>query len=143
MSCPTPVSLSQNKPGPTVDELTRRIDVSGVDCCLGKHVQDDLPEVVEPPVAEEFFGPPGGRGVQRGGGDDGVREVYLLPIHVKDRLDRHIGADLPGVVGGLGHLVDDGLIASDDAAEPEALVIKGEMPYQSQTASSRGQHRPP
>ena len=114
-----------------------------MDCGLGKHVQDDLPEVVQPPVAEEFFGPPNGRGVQRGGGDDGVREGYLLLIHVKDRLDRHIGPDLPGVVGSLGHLVDDALIASHDGAEPEALVIKGEMPYQSQTAPSRGHHRPP
>ena len=41
---------------------------------------------------------------------------------------RRNGADMPGVVGSLGHLVDDGLLASDDAAEPEALVIEGGMP---------------
>jgi hypothetical protein len=45
----------------------------------------DLQDVVEPPVADEICGPPSGRGFARGGGDDGVREVHLLPIHVKDR----------------------------------------------------------
>src|ERR1035437_183989 len=124
----TRVSLGQHKPGPTVDEFARRVEVSGVDRCLGKHVQDDLADVVEPPVAEELFGPPGGRGVWRGGGDDGVREVYLLPVRVKDHLDRHVGADFPGVVWSHSYLVDDDLLARDDAAEPEALVIEGEMP---------------
>ena len=57
------VSLSQNKPSPAVDELTHRVEVPGVDCGLGQHVQDDLPEVVEPPVAEQLLGPQGGRGV--------------------------------------------------------------------------------
>ena len=42
------------------DEFTRRVNVSGVDRRLRKHVQADLAEVLEPPVAEELYGPPGG-----------------------------------------------------------------------------------
>ena len=57
------LSLGQHKPGPTVDEFTGRVEVSGVYGCLGKHVEDDLADVVEPPVGEELFGPPGGRGI--------------------------------------------------------------------------------
>jgi hypothetical protein len=36
---------------------------------------------------------------------------------------------VPGVFGGFGQFVDDGLLAGDSAAEPEPLDIQGEMLY--------------
>ena len=86
---------------------------------LGEHVQDDLAQTVEPPVTEQVLGPPGGGGVQRSGGDDGVRQRCLLSVHVENRSDRHAETHLPGIVRRIRQFVDDGLLASDDAAERE------------------------
>src|SRR5262245_59624801 len=57
-------SLGQDKPLSAVDELTRRVEMTGVTGGLRNHVQHNLPQRVKPPVAEEFGRPPGRRGVQ-------------------------------------------------------------------------------
>ncbi len=126
-------SFGQDEPSPAVDELTHHVEMTGVACGLGHHMQDNFPQIVKAPVAEEVGGPPGRWGIQRSGGDDGVRAVDLLPVQVEHSRGRHIHPDdAPGVVGGVGQCVDGGLLAGDNTAEPELLDIQGEMLYQSQ-----------
>jgi hypothetical protein len=55
-------------------------------------------------------------------------------------LGRHVRADLPG--GGSGPAQVERL-AGDHAAEPEPLVIEGQMPHQPQACPPRRQHWPP
>jgi hypothetical protein len=108
-------SFRQDKPAPAVDELARRVEMASVACCLSHDMEHDLPQVVQPEVAEEVAGPPGRCGVQGCGGNDGVRAVDLPPIHLEHGLGRHLRADVPGV-GGIGQSVDGRLLASDDGA---------------------------
>lgn len=107
---------------------------------FGDHKQRDFTDRVQSEVPEAICGPPGRRGVQRRGGDDGVRTVDLLPVPVEDGLDRRIRADLPGM-GSYGQLVDDVLLARDNGPEPESLDIQGKMLDESQACPPRRQDR--
>lgn len=49
--------------GTAIDQLTRRIEVTGVNRGLGHRVQDDLPHIRKPP-ADQVFRPPGRSRVQ-------------------------------------------------------------------------------
>jgi len=86
-------SFGQDEPSPAVDELTHHVEMTGVACGLGHHMQDNFPQIVKAPVAEEVGGPPGRWGIQRSGGDDGVRAVDLLPVQVEHSRGRHIHPD--------------------------------------------------
>ncbi len=71
--------------------------MAGVTGGLDDHVQDDLPDVAQPPIAEEVR-PPGRGRVKRRRRDDGIRPLNLLAVQAEHRVGRYIRPDLPGVV---------------------------------------------
>jgi hypothetical protein len=91
------MSSRQDKPEPTVDQLPHGVEVAGVARGLGHDVQDDLPQTVEPPVADEVARPAGRCGVEGRGGDDVVRALDLPPLYVEHGSDRHVRSDQPRV----------------------------------------------
>src|ERR1017187_5679246 len=133
-------SAGEDKPGPAVDKLAYRVEVTGMTGGLGYHVQDDLAQIVQPPAAEELLGPPGRRGIHGSSGDDRVRELDLLPVQVDDGLSWHVLGDLPGTAGGLAAVAG---LTGDDAAEPELLDVQGEMAHQPQARPLGREHGPP
>src|SRR5580704_17304903 len=90
-------------------------------------MEDALPQLSESPVGPYFGGPPGRWCVQRGGGDDGIGELYLPPVSAEHRLGRNTRINLPcGLVRFLGCGEIDRL-ARDDPTEPEPLVADGQV----------------
>lgn len=64
-----PLASGEEEPGLAVDEFAGGIQMTGVGSGLADHVQQDLPQVVQVEAGKEVR-PPGGRSLQRGGGDD-------------------------------------------------------------------------
>src|SRR5215469_9958201 len=112
-------SFGEDYPLPAVDEFTCRVEVTGVACRLGDHMQEDLAQVAEPPAAKQVFGPPGRWAVKGGGGNNGVGKPYLPPVSVQHRGGRQVRRDLPRVV----RLVVRHRLASDHGTEPEPLDV--------------------
>ena len=86
--------------------------MAGVACGLSDHMEDDFPQIVKPPVTEEV-GPPGRCRVEGRGDDDGIGQIYLLPVFVKDVLGPSIRSKLPRI-----------------ASSRQFVDIGGEMVYQ-------------
>jgi hypothetical protein len=81
-----------------VDEFTCRVEVTGVACCLGDRMQEDLAQVIEPPAAKQVFRPPGRWAVKGSGGNDGVSKLDLPPVGVQHRGGRQARRNLPCII---------------------------------------------
>jgi DNA-binding transcriptional LysR family regulator len=124
-------------PGAAVEQLAGRVEVPGVGRGLGDDVQDDLAHVLQPPVLE-VLRPAGRRRVQAEAGQRRVRSRDLPPVEVEDGLGGLVRRRPPA-----GVVVEGQRLARRDRAEPEPLVVDGEVPHQGQARPARWQHRPP
>ncbi len=62
-------SLGEDHPGSPINELTNRVEVTGVTGGLGHYVQNDIAHVFVPPVGPPILGPPFRWGIQGCAGD--------------------------------------------------------------------------
>jgi DNA-binding transcriptional LysR family regulator len=108
-------------PGAAVEQLAGRVEVPRVGRGLGDDVQDDLAHVLQPPVPE-VLRPPGRRRVQAEPGQDRVGGRDLLPVEVEHVVGGLVGRRLPA-----GVIVQAQRLPRRDGAEPEPLVVDGEV----------------
>jgi hypothetical protein len=120
--------LTLYEPGTAVDEFSHCVEVACVASGLSDHMKEDGAQILELPVRPELIWPHGGRLIEGSAGDNGVRELDLLPVGVEHGLGRNVRGDLPcGGIGVLGCRELDRL-TGDDPAEPEPLVFKRVVP---------------
>src|SRR5579859_3104094 len=90
------------------------------------------------PPAGKVARPPGRRRVQVQTGQDRVGSGYFLPVQVEDGLGRLIWRGLPA-----RRFVEIDRLIRGHAAEPEPLIIDGEVPQHPQARPPRRQYRAP
>ena len=132
--------VGQDKPLAAVDQLSNRVQMSGVHGSFGDDVQHRLLQIVEPPIGPAFRRPVRRWVVERCCIDDRVGTVDLLFDKDATGVRGHAGWHYPGDDNAV---VARDVLAGENVSEPEPFDVESKVMYQAEAGPLRGKHGTP